>query len=155
MKTILSLFLLLSPLTAFAAGVSASPERLNFNVQNSPVTDEIIVANPSADVQLFEIYPDDFERQIKITPTSFTLESGERKRIKVTVGTQWTRGISSTNISVLERPLADSQVKISAGIKIPVTINSSGFNYRQAILPLCILLSTTLLILFLHKKPKE
>ena len=43
------------------------------------------VANPSKDVALFDVYPDDLENIVSVSPSSFTLESNAEKEVLVKV----------------------------------------------------------------------
>ena len=107
-----------------ASGISVSPSKLEINNQN---TQKIItVANPSADVMLFEVTADDFAESVNILPQSFTLESGARKEITVTIIPNKLKNqnsILATNISVLAKPLAENRLAIATGVKIPLTIS--------------------------------
>jgi len=128
MKYLLTLILFLIPASVLAAGIQVSPEKLQFAISDSKTqSQEITVANPTADVQLFQIYPDDFDRAIKSNPASFTLEAGASKRVQITVDpSQLPNGTASTTLSILSKPLAAAGVSINTGIKIPITITTGG-----------------------------
>ncbi len=77
---IIILFLLFAAASANASGVKIDPPKIDLAVKiNKPLSEEIIVSNPTSDVQIFKAYPDDFPDIIKINPASFTLEAGEKK----------------------------------------------------------------------------
>jgi len=131
MKTILSTTLIFGiclPLAmAQAAGIQVAPARLDF--QTSPekaASQNLTIINPTADVQLFEVYTDDFTELIKAVPTSFTLEAGAKKIVSITVDAagqkQKANESLSTNLSVVGKPLADKQLSVGTGVKIPLTI---------------------------------
>jgi len=119
------------PLTVSATGLSVSPTRLDFEVvDGGKASQTLTVINPTADVMVFEVYPDEFEDAIKANPESFTLESGGRKEVSISVDVssplflkEGVGGVKSTNLSVVGKPLAESKVNVGAGAKIPVTIN--------------------------------
>lgn len=137
MKNIRIIFILLIfPSVAIAAGIQASPEKLMFNISNGKaLTEEITVVNPTADVQLFEVYPDDFDRFIKVFPASFTLEAGGSKDVQITLDPkQFSNSASGTTLSVLGKSLAENKVQINAGIKIPIIITVSEKKQRSWIL---------------------
>src|SRR3989338_10080047 len=71
--------------SASAAGISVSPAKLDLIVSGFQASAQIVVANPTRDVQVFEIYADDFAENFIFNPASFTLESGERKVVLVTI----------------------------------------------------------------------
>lgn len=82
---IVTLTVFLAPLWVLAAGLSVSPGALEFKiVAGEKASQTLVVANPTADVLVFEVYPDEYEELINITPQSFTLESGARKEVLVT-----------------------------------------------------------------------
>ena len=81
-----TLTLLLTPVSVLAAGLSVSPGALEFKIAaGEKASQTLVVANPTADVLVFEVYPDEYEELINVTPQSFTLESGARKEVLVTV----------------------------------------------------------------------
>jgi hypothetical protein len=131
MKKILLLLALFVPAVTLGAGLQVNPDKLVFNINGAePRTEEMIVVNPTADVQLFEVYADDYARLIKVNPASFTLESGARKKVLVTITPDnLPAGIISANLSVVSEPLIsakDQNVGINTGVKIPFTIQLSN-----------------------------
>lgn len=122
-RTLIVIASLILPAVVLAAGIEVSPEKLEFELTGGKAkTEEITVANPTADVQLFEVYPDDFTQAIKANPESFTLEAGGRKKVLITLDPRRISGAAiSTNISVLGKPLAESGVRVNTGVKIPVS----------------------------------
>lgn len=108
--------------TAEAVGLVVRPSEISIQSESGqPAEKEIIVQNPSSDVGLFEIYPDDFESQILPEPASFTLESGESRSVLVRVKFR-DEGIWKTNISVVVKPLSENALNAAGGIKIPMII---------------------------------
>ena len=133
MKKILIIIVLFFPLVVQAAGIQVTPERLEFEIAASKSqTKEITVANPTADVQLFEVYPDDFESIINVNPKSFTLEAGGQKEVSVTIKPDsLSAGVLSTNLSIVGKPLAESRVQVNTGVKIPVTVKNAKPEYKN------------------------
>ncbi|MBI3589175.1 MAG: hypothetical protein HY093_02050 [Candidatus Liptonbacteria bacterium] len=113
---------LLSPVAVKAVGLQVTPSEINIQSQSGqPASAEILVKNPSPEVGLFEVYPDDFENMIFPSPASFLLESGESR--SVLVKTQFREaGIFKTNLSVVSKPLSDSSLNALGGLKIPISI---------------------------------
>lgn len=110
-----------------AAGIEISPARFDLSLnREEKLTSQINVANPTPDVQIFEIYADDFAEQFVFNPQSFTLESGARKTVEMIISPPAFRltdsRIFSTTISVLARPLAESRFTANTGVKIPITM---------------------------------
>lgn len=123
-KLILSTLLLFPAITS-AVGVSVTPSKLDFILNEKKIaSQEITVVNPTADVQLFEVYSDEFEKVIKAGPASFTLEARGRKTVLITVDSSnlQTNQIISTNLSVTGRLLKDDGLKVGTGVKIPIKI---------------------------------
>ena len=122
--------LILQPLFAFAAGIQVSPARLDFTVAaNRQTSQTLTVVNPTADVQLFEVYADNFTESVKTSPASFTLEAGAKKTVTVTVNfdSQNSNRILSTTLSVVGKPLLGSQqFSVGTGVKIPLSITQTA-----------------------------
>lgn len=120
----LILLLFFPTAVTLAAGISVSPEELDFKLlDNQPQNKAITVANPTADVQIFEVYPDDFTANIKTNPQSFTLESGAARKVTITVNPEnLANAILNTNLSIVSNPLTQSRLAVKTGVKIPLTI---------------------------------
>lgn len=102
---------------ANAIGISVRPSELHVQAQTGETANvRIKVKNPSEEVALFEVYPEEFENKISASPAKFTLESGEEKDvvIKFKSGED---GIFSTSLAVVARPL-DNPEGIGSGAKI-------------------------------------
>lgn len=128
------------PLYADAVGISASPSRLLLSIERGEeITAQLIISNPSTNVSVFEVYPDEFESVIIIAPSSFILEGGDQKKVRVRIQPKKI-GVFVTNISILAKPLAESAFSASAGIKIPVRLEVIGqrdfFAAALALLPI-------------------
>jgi len=129
-KFFVPVFVLLFPILSQAAGIQVSPSRMDFAVEvNKTESKELVVLNPTADVQIFEVYPDEFSEIIKANPASFVLEAGARKTVTVTVK-PFTKGntsrILSTNLSVVGKPFAEARLQANTGVKIPITITAAA-----------------------------
>lgn len=126
MKKILIIFLLLFPLVTFAGGIEVRPSKIDLNISaSSPVSSDMTIINPTADVQIFEVYADDFQEIITLYPSSFTLEAGASQNVLVTVQPKDflnTSRILNTQLSVVSSPLANSRFQANTGIKIPITV---------------------------------
>jgi P pilus assembly chaperone PapD len=121
---------MIAPTIALAAGIQVSPSRLEFSLNSgAQQSKDIVVANPTANVQLFEISADDFQNAISINPESFTLEAGARKTVSITVNPkslpQNQSQLFGTNLSVVSQPLANSSLGVGAGVKLPFVISFS------------------------------
>lgn len=114
-----------APLISLAAGMQVSPAKLEIPARaQQAATAQVVVVNPTADVQVFSAYPDDFSENIKINPSSFTLEAGARKSltISVTPGKNQDNLILKTNLSLVSRPLTEADFSLATGAKIPLVI---------------------------------
>ncbi|NOQ68087.1 hypothetical protein GQ568_01445 [Patescibacteria group bacterium] len=123
---ILILIFILLPALSQAAGIQVSPSRIDFVLEkNRSASKELVVANPTADVQIFEVYSDEFPEIIKVNPASFTLEAGGRKTVTVTAYLSATENVSQilkTNLSVVGKPLVETRLQANTGVKIPLSI---------------------------------
>ncbi len=107
-----------------AVGLSVSPKELKFLADvGETVSQKLKVKNPSGEVSIFEVYPDDLGALVKISPASFILESEEEKEVTVQV-TPKEEGIFKTNISVVASPVASSSFNAGSGVKIPLEISA-------------------------------
>ena len=136
-----------------------TPSKLTLEGQTEEkLVSEIKVGNPTNDVQIYEIYPDDFANQIKINPASFVLEAKSNKTVAITFDSARS-GTLATNISVLSKPLLDSRFSANTGVKIPITITisqSSGiFQPRHFEVAGAVLLLLIPVIYFLFLKRKK
>lgn len=164
MKKIILITITLSCLTATAqaAGIQVSPAKLDFAIINGkPASQTITVVNPTVDVQVFEVYSDDFTDIVKPLPSSFTLESGARKTVEIKIDASVTRqsgGKLGTTLSVVGKPLADNKFSVGTGVKIPLTINFAGVKTKTIGYQWVIIGLLTLIILAMltprFRKPK-
>lgn len=153
---IISIISLLLPSPAYAAGLSITPARLDFTVTNAKtVSQTLIVTNPTANVLVFEVYPDEFDNVIKVQPESFTLESGGRKEVLISVKTD-RRALSentnlATTLSVTGTALAEGKVNVTAGAKIPVSItNVPKKPQNNQLTPIVIIVPALIIIVFYY-----
>lgn len=160
MKKFLFLLLLTIPPSTSAAGIEVSPSRLELNT-DSKTRAELQTSNPTPDVQIFEVYTEEFEDLIEINPRSFTLESAESKKIEVIVNPKnKSEAVLQTEISIVSRPLADSEFSAATGVKIPLIIRiekttNKNFVWKNeyALLILVGLLLARIIMLLRNKKP--
>ncbi len=126
MKRIFVIVFILLPFLAQASGIQVSPSKIDIITEiNKPMSGELTVANPTADVQIFEIYPDEFPEIIKASPASFTLEAGAKKIVAVTVYPSAVENVSRvlrTDLSVVGKPLIETRLQTNTGVKIPITV---------------------------------
>jgi len=109
-----------------AVGIAVTPSAIEFQTNtNQEKTTILIVTNSSADVSLFEAYVDTFEDLISVRPASFILESGEPKKITLTVNASQEQ-IITTDISIVSRPVTDNVFRAQGGVKIPLKVTIGG-----------------------------
>lgn len=135
---VISCLLFISPLHSRAVGVAVYPAEVAMKaVVGETTTVRIKVSNPSTDVAVFEVYPDDLTRIIRAVPSSFTLESGAEQHVVLEV-TASESGQLSTLLSVVGRPLASNAFQAGSGVKVPVTITAvagtNGFASALAVI---------------------
>ena len=115
---------LILPSLVLAAGLEVRPASLSIQTTGNTNAETILhIANPTADVQLFEVSADDFSDEIELRPTSFTLQSGETRDVTVSyTSTNTESRVESTFISVVSGPLSTNRLQANTGTKIPLTI---------------------------------
>ena len=112
------------PLTALAVGIEVRPAKLELTSEQP--SNYLTVTNPTADVIIYEVYADDFGDLLEINPTSFTLEAGASRQVSITLSDKpeaKSGSLLSTNLSILQKALADSRLQAQVGLKITLTIN--------------------------------
>jgi len=125
-SVLLSSLLLIN--SAQAVGVGVKPKEIDLTVKIGKETvTEFLVMNVSDQPAIYQIYPDALEEEIKLGPSDFRLEPGASQIVKATV-TINNPGRFSTNISVVARPLGATGLVAASGVKVPITINSSGIS---------------------------
>ncbi len=147
---------------AQAIGLSITPASLSITTQeNEPASAAMQVANPSREVAMFEVYPEDFDGLIVPIPSRFTLQSGESRTVFIKVIPKQ-EGLYSTNLSLVARPLIDPILGIGSGVKLPIRVeitkstsrnNLTGILVQNFGIPLLIPLLVVLgLWLFLRRR---
>lgn len=117
---------------AYALGVEASPSIIKISAEAEEINEaKITVKNPSKEVSLFEIYPDEFENFISFSSSSFILESGTSKEISLQIKSD-KEGIFKTNISIVANSVVPNKFNVGSGVKIPIeiTITPQKNNFR-------------------------
>ena len=112
-----------SVLTVYGAGLSVTPGKISETIRaDEEFKASITVSNPTQDVSLIEVYPDDLIRFIRVEPRSFTLEPAEEREVGIVFDFE-DEGVYSTMISIVARPLGARTFKAGSGIKIPANIS--------------------------------
>lgn len=125
---ILTTAIFFTPLLTSASGLSVSPTRLDFTIKDKfSQIQEIIVANPTAETVVIEVYSDDSSGLIICAPKFFILTSGGRKIVSVSLAqknilTFRQNNNISANLSVVAKPLNGGNFSIASGVKLPVNI---------------------------------
>ena len=161
-KNLIYILPLVLPTFALAAGIQVSPAKLDFSSNEDGTIRQLLVVNPTADVQIYDVYADDFKNAVKITPESFTLEAGSRKNVSVSIDYNALSPNENvvTAVSVVSRPLADSKLNLATGAKIPLTISfykaaNKNQNLPAAITLLAVIILILVYYLGIHKQTKN
>ncbi|MEW6611024.1 MAG: hypothetical protein AB1352_05410 [Patescibacteria group bacterium] len=116
--------------TTHAVGISVSPPALELNGDaHKKITGTFTVMNPSREMVIYEVSNDGL-LPLTITPTTFLLEPNETAQVAVeyipsiSPINHATIQQSTTNLSVLGRPLTVQPTQAATGIKLPVTITT-------------------------------
>jgi len=106
-----------------AAGLAVTPAKVNLEMTTGQEKNvSLEVENTSSNVNLYDVWLDDEFNFIKITPQSFTLESGEKKKINLIITGERELSLATT-ISIIGRPLGIQEFNLTPGIKIPLSIS--------------------------------
>ena len=117
------------PSHAGATGLAVSPSSLTIKTGPGGTNSaDFTVSNPDNQIQVFEIYADDFQNLVRINPPVFTLSPGGIKKVSVEIAGQspGRTGSRRTTISVVGHPLAGKGTQIAAGGKISLTITDAS-----------------------------
>lgn len=107
-----------------AIGIGTNASYLGLELElKKPQSVKISVFNISDEAGIFQIFPDELNDWIKISPNNFRLEAGENKEIEITVFGK-KRGIRATNLSVLAQPLDRQSFSVGSGLKIPLRLRT-------------------------------
>ena len=118
-------YFLFSAPTASAVGLEVNPSKIKLEGSaGEKIQTRLTVSNPSLEVAVFDVYPDSFDTQIKTSPASFVLESGQSREVSVSFNF-FKSGEFQTGLSVVARPLSKNSFNAGGGVKIPVTITVS------------------------------
>ena|SRR3989338_1305125 len=123
----LSVSVILSiPWMVSAIGISATPATLAIKTTvNREGMARFIVSNPSIEVGLFEVYPEEFEEFITVIPSRFVLEAGERREVLARVKRREV-GTLRTTIAVEAQPLGVPSLGVGGGVRLPLSLEVSG-----------------------------
>jgi len=109
--------------SALAIGIGAKPSFLNLELKvGQPKQTKILVYNLSQESGIFQISPDELNKEIKVEPSNFRLEAGENKKVKITILPK-EEGIKAINLSVSANSLDRQSFSVGPGLKIPLRLN--------------------------------
>ncbi|MEK7181187.1 MAG: hypothetical protein AAB738_02550 [Patescibacteria group bacterium] len=113
---------------ASAVGLEVNPSKIKLEgTTGEKFQTYLTVSNPSPEVAVFDVYPDSFDLQIKTSPASFVLESGQSREVSVSFNFSES-GQFQTNLSVVARPLSKNSFNAGGGVKIPVELTIQNRN---------------------------
>ncbi len=139
MKHIYQIFiisLLLAPQFVLAAGIEVKPSKLNVELGAGGGQYNLEIKNPSKQVQVFEVYPDDFADIISVSLESFTLEAGATRSVVLDIKPKGESRALQTNLSVVAKNLVGQNFPAQAGLKIPVNISFAGIPQVEKVINL-------------------
>ena len=139
------------PRLSLASGLLVSPSKLDFDISKLKQKEKTItVANTTEDVQIIDIYFDEHEEWFEIKPKIFSLTPGEWKKISISpvLGKPWFYSKQTKlYLLIIAKPLKESSIKVSSGIKLPVTVTSnSAINPGKLLFPTLLVMLILLII---------
>lgn len=129
MKTLhvsaVSLFLIAvagMPIAAVAIGVSVTPVSLSLTAPAGKESSaRFVVRNPSREVGLFEVYPEEFEESLTLIPSRFVLEAMEKREVMLRARFRET-GRFHTSVAVEATPLGSPALFVGGGVRLPLSV---------------------------------
>ena len=122
------LLFVISAVPAEAVGLEVNPSQIKLEgAAGEKFQTHLTVSNPSPEVAVFDVYPDSFDLQIKTSPASFVLESGQSREVSVSFNFSES-GQFQTNLSVVARPLSKNSFNAGGGVKIPVELTIQNYS---------------------------
>ncbi len=119
-------YFLFSSNSVLSIGIGANPSFLDLELKLGQSKEvKISVFNISKEVGIFQVFPDELNDWIKITPDNFRLEAGENKEVKIEISAK-EKGKKATNLSLSAVPLDRSSFSVNPGLKIPLRLNVEG-----------------------------
>jgi len=122
-KLILILSLSLIAFKTEAAGLSVSPSNLSFSFKQGETNQQSFwVENISDKPALVSIYADTLNENFKFQPDTFRLDPKAKKKVLVSLSLK-SKGLFTTNISIVGADLNRREFNVATGIKLPVNIH--------------------------------
>lgn len=147
------------PIQLLAIGVSVSPAKIVIEtIYGKEKTAKFTVSNPSKEVGLFEVYPEEFERNIILIPSRFLLESGEKREVLARVQKKEI-GLFKTAIAIEAKPLGELLIGVGGGVRLPfsLTVKKTDGNgllagaFASGIDDSLVILTVIILLLLIYK----
>jgi len=140
--------------TVFAVGVGIKPKEINVDVsigEGSAV--EILVTNSGEEPAVYQVYPDNYERKITISPADFRLDARASQIVKIVIKS-WMPGEFNTNLSVVGRPVDNQELTVGSGVKVPINIKVQNLSKWQMVFGGIIIICLLILFMIIFKKDK-
>lgn len=123
------------PLPLLAIGVSVSPASLSLRAGiGKEAVARFTVENPSREVGVFEVYPEEFESSFILIPSRFILEAGEKRAVTVRALSR-EAGLKRTSIAVEGEPFGEPSFTVGGGVRLPTTFEVFGDSRAAAAAP--------------------
>jgi len=122
-KLILILSLSLVAVKVEAAGLSVNPGSLSFTLKQGEADEQSFwVENISNKPALVSIYADTLNESFKFQPDTFRLDPKTRQKVFTSFSIK-SKGLFTTNISIVGQDLDRREFNVATGLKLPVKIN--------------------------------
>lgn len=120
---ILILLFLFGVKNVSAIGVGVKPKEIDISARmGKKIETKILIVNPDSEPYFYHVYPDSLADKITINPADFRLEPNGSQTVAV-AAKFWMPGMINTVISVVGKPLNQTGMPVSAGVKIPISIS--------------------------------
>jgi hypothetical protein len=116
---------------AEAISIGVKPTEINIAERiGEQRTAQLLIKNTGQEPAMYKVYPDNYEKNIKVIPGEFKLDGGEEKIITVS-SRWWWLGNFNSSIAIVARPLNIGNAASVPGVKIPfkIAVSLSGLDY--------------------------
>ncbi|MCX6796246.1 MAG: hypothetical protein NTW06_01985 [Candidatus Falkowbacteria bacterium] len=139
--TFIALAVLVLASSAKAISIGVKPKEINIaqKIGERKIV-ELLIKNTDQEPAMYKVYPDKYQKNIRISPSEFKLDSNEEKVITITA-CFWCPGKFISEVAIVARPLNIGGAVTVPGIKIPFAakVTLGYFNFFALALALLII----------------
>jgi hypothetical protein len=139
---------------AQAISIGVKPTKINIAEQiGERKTAQLLIKNTGQEPAMYQVYPDKYEKNVKVNPGEFKLDVSEEKIIDISFRWWWPGNFNS-DLAVIARPLNVGQAVSVPGVKIPLHIKVSP-SFLDYLIIICTILVIVLFVVQLKRRKKQ